>query len=85
MNFFEIVSSLLPVMLIGLIGISGSGGSAGPAVSGGMDTTSSGRVILPGGTVGDSGGSGGMSLTVWMIIAVVAGIGAFLVRRKLKG
>lgn len=85
MSFCEIISNLLPFMLIGSIGISGSGGSAGPAQSGGMQTTSSGQVIMPGGTVSDSGGSGGMSLTGWMIIAVVAGIGAFFVRRKLKG
>ena len=43
MSFCEIISNLLPFMLIGSIGISGSGGSAGPAQSGGMQTTSSGR------------------------------------------
>ncbi len=84
MNFFEIVSNLLPFLLIGL-SVSGSGGSAGPAQSGGMQTTSSGQVIMPGGTVSATGGSGGISLTGWMIIAVVAGIGTFFVRRKLKG
>jgi LPXTG-motif cell wall-anchored protein len=64
------------------IGISGSGGSAGPAESGQVTNVSSGQLVFPGGSV--SSGTG-MSLLTWLVIAAVAGVGTYIVRKKRKG
>lgn len=64
------------------IGVGGAGGSAGGAQSGGMAYGTSGRVILPGGSVTDTSGSAGLSMTTLVIIAAAAGTAAYFIAKK---